>query len=510
MSAASLSDSSLKSHTYGTLPDASLKHQHRKCGAEHRTSSSVVRALQITLIVGAIMALTTVARRYDSSKANFDVVEPAVVETVDAPVVNATAPPGTVFRPSDLLATDSTTALYNSLHSISSSDGFLFGHQNDEWKGQNFRDPTGENHLSDVNIATNGTEWPAVFGFNIWNIFNDSSFTLQHFVKSAYKRGGVVEVEWEADNPITGEDARDCTGNPMNHILPDGSANKNWTRALDRIVEEILTYRVEDVAIPVIIRLFHENTGGWYWWGTSCVNSTQYVTAFRYTIDYLRSKGLHNLLVVYAPSKPSTHMPTVFEDLYPGNEVIDIIAFDRYGNTEYAQNIQDDAAVVVPFAEKNFKVPALAETGFLKGTNNIGNDYLKSDTAWWTDTFLKPIVNNPNASRISYFITWTDYSADCYWIPLRGDATYDSFIHMSKSENVLFLNDKAWTDLPYAHEVQLAREKYLWDRRKLYEPKQGPNSYNRGAKRCVLSNGTKGESWENGTLVYTDGSGVVP
>ena len=37
------------------------------------------------------------------------------------------------------------------------------------------------------------------------------------------------------------------------------------------------------------------------------------------------------------------------------------------------------------------------------------------------------------------------------------------FIH--DSDNVLFVDDTLWTDLPYAHQIQLARKEYGWTRR---------------------------------------------
>ena len=122
-----------------------------------------------------------------------------------------------VFKPSDTEATDLTRRLFESLHQVSESDAFLFGHQNTAEKGQDFRDPNAEHHMSDINIATNFTEWSAVYGFNMWEALNGTDLT--HFVASAFKKGAVIEFEWEANNPITGGSANDCTGHPMDKIV---------------------------------------------------------------------------------------------------------------------------------------------------------------------------------------------------------------------------------------------------------------------------------------------------
>eukprot|EP00618_Florenciella_parvula_P006778 CAMPEP_0119478012 /NCGR_PEP_ID=MMETSP1344-20130328/7948_1 /TAXON_ID=236787 /ORGANISM="Florenciella parvula, Strain CCMP2471" /LENGTH=511 /DNA_ID=CAMNT_0007512153 /DNA_START=206 /DNA_END=1742 /DNA_ORIENTATION=- len=359
-----------------------------------------------------------------------------------------------MYTPADPKASELTKELYTSLAKISYSKSFLFGHQNDQTKGQDFRDSTAGHYESDLNTATDGEEWAALYGFNLWSALNGTS--MEHYVKSAFMKGGVIEVEWEADNPVTGEklSAADCTGNPMDHILEGGSANEAWTGYLDNVVEEIQTYVVDDVQIPVMIRLFHEATGTWYWWGSSCVNSTQYVKAFQYTVDYLRDAGLNNLLVIYAPAKPSEYKDEALYELYPGDDYVDIMAWDRYGTTKYSQELKEDAHAIVPFADEHYKVPALAETGYYQGT--MQNTY---DADWWMDSFLKPIVENEYLSRIAYTITWTDYAEDCYWIPLEGDYTYDGFVRMSKSENVLFLDDSDWVNLPYATQIQKARKK---------------------------------------------------
>lgn len=393
----------------------------------------------------------------------YDDHKPGIADHGQGRLVHPKSEIDTSYAPSDPLATDLTKQLYQSLHDVSMADSFLFGHQNTAAKGQKFRDPAATHHLSDINIATNGSEWAAVYGFNLWEVFNGS--TLIHFVKSAYMKGAVIEMEWEADNPITGEPASDCTGNPMNHITPGGSLNDVWMKELDVIVDEVSKYVIDGIMIPVVLRLFHENTGTWYWWGSTCANSSAYVSGFQYTVDYLRDAGLHNLLIVYAPSKPSRYKNTAFDELYPGNDYVDIVAFDRYGLVEYGIDIVDDAALVVPFARRNRKVPALAETGFYKGSYNIGKEFLVNDSSWWTDAFLKPIVEDGNASQIAYAITWTNYAKDCYWIPLKGDYTYDGFVHMAHSPEVLFIDDTRWVNLPYSHSIQLARKQDGWSRR---------------------------------------------
>ena len=150
---------------------------------------------------------------------------------------------------------------------------------------------------------------------------------------------------------------------------------------------------------------------------------------------------------------------------YPGNDYVDIVGFDQYMSpTASARFIREDAEVSVAFAKENNKIPALAETGFRKGTELIGHDFFHNDAAWWTDNFLKPTVAS-NASRIAYSLTWTNYADDCFWIPLMGDYTYDGFVHMAKSPNLMWLEDDRWSGMPYAESIQIARKGKEWSRK---------------------------------------------
>lgn len=86
----------------------------------------------------------------------------------------------------------------------------------------------------------------------------------QH-VKYAYQQGAIIEFYWEAWNPVNGQDENNITGNPCKELLPGGTGNAQWTEWLGQIAEEVNQYEVNGTKIPMIFRLFHENTGGWYW-----------------------------------------------------------------------------------------------------------------------------------------------------------------------------------------------------------------------------------------------------
>ena len=66
------------------------------------------------------------------------------------------------YLPADPKATGVTKQLYTSLAKVSFSKSFVFGHQQDSSKGQDFRDTDGTHHMSDINTATGPRMWNVV------------------------------------------------------------------------------------------------------------------------------------------------------------------------------------------------------------------------------------------------------------------------------------------------------------------------------------------------------------
>ena len=85
-------------------------------------------------------------------------------------------------------------------------------------------------------------------------------------------------------------------------------------------------------------------------------------------------KGATNLLWAYSPAKPDRFE---YESYYPGDDVVQIIAFDHYLTASKApDSIQDSSAWMEPFiqscerivgfARKHGKIAAVGETGVTK------------------------------------------------------------------------------------------------------------------------------------------------
>ena len=80
---------------------------------------------------------------------------------------------------------------------------------------------------------------------------------------------------------------------------------------LDKIAEFIKSIKLSNGnLIPMTFRLFHENTGSWFWWGQDFCTANQYIDAFNYTRWYLvEYHELHNLLFVVIPIQSDDDLP---------------------------------------------------------------------------------------------------------------------------------------------------------------------------------------------------------
>ena len=95
-----------------------------------------------------------------------------------------------------------------------------------------------------------------------------------------------------------------------------------------------------------------------------------------------------------------------------------------------------DCERVVAFAEARNKVPAICESGVKKGTQNT------NITTWFMSAFLGPILASSACSRVAFTYTWRNSELDSYWVPLKGQPTFGSFVEFAQSPHTIFAGDK--------------------------------------------------------------------
>jgi chitodextrinase len=134
---------------------------------------------------------------------------------------------------------------------------------------------------------------------------------------------GLVHLTHHFDNPATGGDAWDTTRVDMVKLITPGQTlNAVFNGYLNTLAAGLATLQANNVT--VLFKPLHEMNGNWFWWGGK--NSSEYKNAWMYIFNYLtRTKGLHNLLWLWAPNASLDYT------YYPGSAYVDIVGVDLYG-----------------------------------------------------------------------------------------------------------------------------------------------------------------------------------
>jgi hypothetical protein len=340
---------------------------------------------------------------------------------------------------SDQKATPETQALYKNLYQLIGKN-ILFGHQDDPCYGVGWKYIAGRSDIRDIT-----GEYPALYGFDLGRIELGWTHNLDTvpfektrlFILEAYERGGVITLSWHLNNPLTGGTAWDNKPGAVASILPGGAKNTLYTTWLDRVAEFLVSLKGKNgEPIPIILRLFHELNGGWFWWGKDQCSPEEMKQLWKYTIHYLRNeKNLHNLL--YAFNTDKFNSGSEYVERYPGDDLIDIMGFDIYqanilrDNAAFINFFNKDLSLIDSVASSHHKIPALTEFGY----NEV------PDSTWWTNVFFPTVSTH----QIAYALAWRNagkkQSGNAeYYVPYPGAASAPDFKKMFVSGKILFEN----------------------------------------------------------------------
>ena len=251
-------------------------------------------------------------------------------------------------------------------------------------------------------------------------------------------------------------ESKDLSNNCAEQILPGGAYNAQFNAYLDIIAD--YSKRLQAENIPVIFRPFHENNGSWFWWGSG-ISPETYKSIFRYAVEYLQASGVHNMLYVYSPNGPFADEAKYMER-YPGDEYVDILAFDYYDdyNTYPATSdgsffaaLDKTCQVVASLASARGKVAAISETGVrvmkADGSDNegllvSGNPVAqsKSGTNWY-----QKVCDIADANGMPYYLVWANFGDTNFYVPYKqdertGHEMINEFIDFYNSDKSIFAN----------------------------------------------------------------------
>lgn len=125
---------------------------------------------------------------------------------------------------------------------------------------------------SDIKDVTG--DYPAVYGWELGRLELDHTVNLDSvlfvkmkgLIRAGYERSGVITISWHLNNPLTGATAWDPAKGTMASILPGGGKHALYKAWLDKVaafLQDLKGRRGE--YIPVVLRLFHEINGDWFW-----------------------------------------------------------------------------------------------------------------------------------------------------------------------------------------------------------------------------------------------------
>jgi len=337
-------------------------------------------------------------------------------------------------------ATPETVALFRNLDSLSQFHT-LFGHQHATEYGHGWY---GDEDRSDVKSVAGSH--PAVIGVDIsgfsgrrkeWIDRNVSH--LRENVVNTYERGGVTTVSWHFSNPVSGGGFywNDSISLPaVKYIIPGGEAHEKYKQILHTVGDWANSLVAEDGTLaPVIFRPYHEFDGNWFWWGAAHCTPEEFKSLWRFTVSYLRdSLDVHNFLYGFSPDNKFNSEEEYLER-YPGDEWVDLVGMDNYGDMGRDRYAIDVAArklkIVADYAKKAGKLAAFTETG------------LESipDTTWWTGTLLKTMQMHD--MDLAYVLVWRNdtRSPTHYYAPFPGQVSVPDFIEFYNDPYTLFEDD---------------------------------------------------------------------
>ncbi|WP_207428753.1 glycoside hydrolase family 26 protein [Pedobacter sp. SYSU D00535] len=337
-------------------------------------------------------------------------------------------------------ATPETKALFSNLYHLSKKHT-LFGHQHATEYGHGWM---GDWDRSDVKSVVGSH--PAVIGVDISGlsglpeqVIRSNEDKLRKNIVDTYHRGGVTTIAWHFSNPLSGGGFywKDSVSVPaVKYLIPGGKEHQKYKQILKGIADWAKTLRASDgTLVPVIFRPFHEFDGDWFWWGKAHCTAEEFKSLWKFTVSYLRDEQqVHNFIYAFSPDSKFTNEQEYLER-YPGNEWVDMLGTDNYGDMGRDAYRLDLAAaklkIVSKLARRNKKLAAFTETGL----ESIPN------STWWTDVLLK--VMKKSRGRIAYVLVWRNDSRSPthYYAPFPGHPSTADFKKFYNHPYTLFEKD---------------------------------------------------------------------
>lgn len=352
------------------------------------------------------------------------------------------------------------------LSSISVCDKFLFGAEFPlSYSHEGLSGSNSDTESSDLKTIIN--KFGAVHGTDPnYMLYRGKKERMDHIraAKVDYKNGAIITMDFHHKGGVVpqvwaGGSEKLTAGNKnyLSHIVQDidlldpnwkqGNSEKykdrgknalysflkTWEEIID-IINNGNSYEGEIISggTPIVLRLYHEMNGDWFWWGSSAElapnynHQTMYTKLYKYTVNYIK-KNTNNALFAWSPDvgvgrdfgDATKYYPT---DEADGTSYVDIIGMDLYDQTDL-NDYRNQIGQLVDFSILKSKVPAITEIG-----DRSGNDYRTNHPNFWNGIVLEAIKHDPanKAQKIAYMQTWmhaqfNESASSLVYFPLISD-----------------------------------------------------------------------------------------
>jgi len=198
--------------------------------------------------------------------------------------------------------------------------------------------------------------------------------------------------------------------------LTKGQTAFSWTTINSGKHDAYITQTAQAVAAyhyPFFLRLFPEMDGPWYPWGYNAegqgnTNPADFVKAWKHIVNIFRQQGATNVQFVWCLAAGILNTNNVnqysntLKNLYPGNDYVDWVALDGYGNLAAGptRTLQDIFKPSYQFLETNTYRPIIF---YEVGASENSNDPM-AKANWITQGFLTTIPTVfPNVKIVNWF-----------------------------------------------------------------------------------------------------------
>lgn len=348
----------------------------------------------------------------------------------------------------DANATNETVALFYNLKNLSKTN-FVVGQQ--DAFAAFYGGATGESDMK----KTTGQD-PALLGSDFMFItdnantgqpnnwfYQQEQMIIEHSIE-AYNKGMINAFTWHMREPYEGKEFYTSNmtefqrQNAFKSILPGGANHEYYKEKLQKVAEVVQSMRGADGTLsPVIFRPFHEFDRDFFWWGASYATASEFKELWRFTVHYLRDEmGVENILYAFSPDNSYTSK-AAYLSRYPGDEYVDILGMDNYGDLSYHDGFGISSAnqklkVVSDLSKERVKIAAMTETGYFADTQNPLPANFYSEKLY--------DVLTANGVEIGFMMFWQNYH-DAYTVPVPGTLGEEDFMEFVNMERPMLLDD---------------------------------------------------------------------